>query len=226
MPRSTRIDSLHFEAALPPLHVRYDVATAYQAEKHRRHPPTDPIYRTAHQVLPPSRLKRSNWQYHSDAVLARAGLYHARLDDHRPSPPGLISLQSHQPLHFVPSIPPWKTDGSYRIHISPKVPGIHRKITPIDDQRAIAEATLDRKRKQSSLAFASNIHPCKRQRLAPTTTMACPAGHIDASCKAEKVALELPPNIISQDPAQCEHSNLFIGSDSQSSLMALVSGPL
>jgi hypothetical protein len=30
VPRSTCIDSLHFEAALPPLQVCYDLATAYQ----------------------------------------------------------------------------------------------------------------------------------------------------------------------------------------------------
>jgi len=34
--------------------VRYDVATAYQAEKYRHHFPTDPIFTTAHQALPPS----------------------------------------------------------------------------------------------------------------------------------------------------------------------------
>jgi hypothetical protein len=53
VPRSTRIDSLHFEAAVVPLQVRYDVATAYQAEKYRRHPQTDRIFETAHCGLPP-----------------------------------------------------------------------------------------------------------------------------------------------------------------------------
>jgi hypothetical protein len=69
VPQRTHIDSQHFEAALSSLQVCYDLATAYQAEKFCHHHPDDPIYRTAHQALPPTRLKHSNWQYKSDQIL-------------------------------------------------------------------------------------------------------------------------------------------------------------
>ena len=57
VPLSTRIQDMHLECNIQPLEVRYQVATAYQAEKYRRHPPDDPLYTLAHAV-PPSRLKR------------------------------------------------------------------------------------------------------------------------------------------------------------------------
>ena len=46
----------------PATEVRYPVATAYQAEKYRCHPPEDPLYALAHAV-PPSRLKPKTWQH-------------------------------------------------------------------------------------------------------------------------------------------------------------------
>jgi ribonuclease HI len=53
-----------------------------------------------------------------------------------------------------------------------------------------------------------------------------PVGFAGASCKAEKDALELPLVIIAQDLTKYFHTNLFVGMDSQSSLMALNTGPL
>jgi hypothetical protein len=56
VPKSTRIDALHFEASVPPIKIRFDIATAYQAEKYRRHPVTNPLFTTAHQSLPPHHI--------------------------------------------------------------------------------------------------------------------------------------------------------------------------
>jgi hypothetical protein len=53
-----------------------------------------------------------------------------------------------------------------------------------------------------------------------------PVGYAGASCKAEKVALEIPSDIINNDPEPYMHKHIFIGSDSQSSLMALSASPL
>jgi hypothetical protein len=73
------------------------------------------------------------------------------------------------------------------------------------------------------LTFATNKNHAKKSKQANSTTTiaACPIGYADASCKAEKDALELPPQLINDDLQQYEHTNLFIGNDSQSSLMAL-----
>jgi hypothetical protein len=59
---------------------RFDFVMACIAEKYRRYPPNDPLYRLAHQALPSHRLKRSNWQHRSDQVLRSTGFYAARLD--------------------------------------------------------------------------------------------------------------------------------------------------
>jgi hypothetical protein len=245
VPRSTRIDSLHYEAAVVPLQVRYDVATAYQAEKYRRHPQTDPIFETAHRALPPSRLKRSNWQYRSDQVLEEAGFYPARLDVHQRCPPNLCSLASRRPIAFIPDIPPWRTEESYRVSISPSIPGIF-KHDPPEYKLALAEETLTGKRKHfdfsfwtdgsytpdaygtaACISFETNGHPCKRRRMDnETTIMARPAGLAGASCLPEKIALDLPAEIIRRNPRQYRNSNIFVGCDSQSSLMALNAGPL
>ena len=73
VPRSTRIEDLHLEANITPLEARYRAATAYQAEKYRRHPPNDPLYTLAH-ATPPTRLKRQTWQHYSDDILYEVGI--------------------------------------------------------------------------------------------------------------------------------------------------------
>jgi len=193
-------------------------------------------------------LKRSNWQYHSDQVLTNAGFYPARLDVHQPCPPGLHSLSTRRPLHFIPSLPPWGTPGSYHIHVTPTLPGASKKFPP-EQQLEATEAKLTRKRKNftfdysfwtdgsvsengngtaACLTFATDENPAKQRKQGDlnTTVAACPVGYADASCKAEKVALELPPALVNDEPQKYEHTNLFIGSDSQSGLMALAAGPL
>jgi hypothetical protein len=77
------------------------------------------------------------------------------------------------------------------------------------------------------VSFQMDNHPCKHhQHNDETTILACPVGFTGASCLAEKEALELPPAIINQNCNKYAHSRIFIGSDSQSSLMALNASPL
>jgi len=73
VPRSTRIHDLHLEANVTPLVARYEAATAFQAEKYRRFPCDDPLYRLAH-ADPPTRLKKKTWQHYSDEILKRVGI--------------------------------------------------------------------------------------------------------------------------------------------------------
>ena len=73
VPTSTRIQDLHLESNLQPLSARCDAATAYQAEKYRRHSPDDPLYVLAHQD-PPTRLRSRTWQHYSSEILTRAGI--------------------------------------------------------------------------------------------------------------------------------------------------------
>jgi hypothetical protein len=73
VPRSTRIYDLHLEANVTSLIARYEAATAYQAEKYRRHPTDDPLYSLAH-ADPPSRLKQRTWQHYSIDILVQAGI--------------------------------------------------------------------------------------------------------------------------------------------------------
>jgi ribonuclease HI len=58
---------------MDPLVVRWDAATAYQAEKYRRHPSDDPLYVLAH-TTPLRRLKQQTWQQASDDILCRVGI--------------------------------------------------------------------------------------------------------------------------------------------------------
>ena len=79
VPRSTRIHDLHLEAKIEPLPVRWDAATAYQAEKCHRHPPDDPLYMLAH-ATPLRRLKQQTWQHASDDILCRVGINPSHAD--------------------------------------------------------------------------------------------------------------------------------------------------
>ena len=107
VPLSTRVHDLHLEANVTPLIARYEAATAYQAEKYRRHPPDDPLYKLAH-ANPPTRLKRKTWQHYSEEILQRVGIDPSREPlsvnvsssraSHATSNP---TISSTAPLHFV-----------------------------------------------------------------------------------------------------------------------------
>jgi hypothetical protein len=240
---STRIDALHYEANLPPIMVRYQLATAYYAEKYRRHHPTDPVYIIAHQSLPNQRLKRSSWQYESDRILISAGFHPSRNDDHKPCPTSLISLGSRRPLLFLPCIEPWSSHPSH-IHVRPTIPNLNKK-NPSHLCREQANTTLshlppfdysfwtDGSLLQSGqassvcMAYAVDSHPIKRRRLMHTTyILARPAGRVSSSILAEKQALELVSAIINSNPIPFSHKRIFIGSDCQGGLRALAEGPL
>jgi len=160
----------------------------------------------------------------------------------------LQSLAYRRLLGFVLTIPPWKTKGWYHVHITPKIPGIHKKIQPARLVLQIATELLSRKCKNFNHSFwtdgsvnpsgygtaacmafpPTKANPTKRWQLndgsSTTTIMVRPVGFVDASCLSEKTALELVPTIITHCSAQYSHSNVFVGSDSQSSLMALAAG--
>jgi hypothetical protein len=70
-------------------------------------------------------LKRSLWQYESDRILKSAGFYPSQNDNHKPCPTTLVSLGSHQPLHFLPYIAPWDLTNS-QIRIAPTIPQLQR----------------------------------------------------------------------------------------------------
>ncbi len=73
VPTSTRVQDLHLESNIQPLANRWEAATAFLAEKYRRHPPDDPLYALAHQT-PPTRLRRRTWQHYSSETLSRLGI--------------------------------------------------------------------------------------------------------------------------------------------------------
>jgi hypothetical protein len=245
VPRCTQIDALHTEANLPPLTVRYNIATVWQAEKYRRHNPTDPLYQIAHQTLPPRRLQRNSWQYLSDTLLLQAGFYPARQDDHSPAPPNTTSLALRTPISFVPAIPPWNLSAYDRITISPTVPSVTRSIPTLDQiagtNRMLdtldhsfassfwTDASLLQTNYASSvcISFDCDNHPAKRRRQShDITILTRPTGLVGSSTLAEKQALDLVPYIIQKDPSHYFGQHVFVGTDSQSSLNALDAGPL
>ena len=85
-PLSTRIEDLHHKANITPLAVRYQAATAYQAEKYHRHPTNDPLNSLA-RAAPSRRLKQRTWQHVSDEIF-----YDITID------PSCTSLLSSSPL--------------------------------------------------------------------------------------------------------------------------------
>lgn len=95
VPRSTRILDLHLEANVTPLAARFEVATAYQAEKYRRHPIEDPLYTLAHAV-PPNRLKRRTWQHVSDEILERVSI-----NPSHPTPLPQSTSNQNNALHYI-----------------------------------------------------------------------------------------------------------------------------
>ena len=60
VPLLTRITDLHLESNVDPISVRWEAMTAYQSEKYRRHPTSDPLYTIARERIH-NRLKRKSW---------------------------------------------------------------------------------------------------------------------------------------------------------------------
>ena len=78
------------------------------------------------------------------------------------------------------------------------------------------------------MGFALDNHPTKCQWLLHDTSyiLARPAGHTTTPILAEKQALELLPSFIKKNHELFLHKQIFIGSDCQSTLVALAQGPL
>lgn len=77
------------------------------------------------------------------------------------------------------------------------------------------------------MGFALDNHPTKCHWLSHDTyILACPAGHSTIPILAEKQALELLPIFITKNYELFLHKQIFLGSDCQSTLVALAQGPL
>ena len=252
----TPTNDLHLEANLPPLHLRYQYATAFQAELYRRYPIDDPLYQLAHQALPHKRLKqRSSWQYISDSVLLSAGIFPSRNDVHIPPPVGTLSLATRRPITVMPQLPPWDLDGYKKIHICPEIPSISCKRDPPQTRLRFADRALanvgnfdysfwtDASLLDSSfgcavaISYDSHNSPpnnfcepetnTKRRRLPhETEVVACPLGLIGSSTYGEKQALHMPPKVTRDNKEKYHQKRIFIGSDSRSCLSGMKSGPL
>lgn len=100
VPQATRVYDLHLEANLPPLIVRYKVATAYQEEKYCCHSPNDPLYSLAHTPLSIC-LAQSTWQQTFDMVLLHLGIAPSQNPSFTPSinPPSPTTSSSFLPPH-------------------------------------------------------------------------------------------------------------------------------
>ena len=68
--RSTPIESLLQESYLVSLSTQFKIQTALYAEKYRRMPRDEPLYKLASKVVRTRRLKSSSWQHDSDETLS------------------------------------------------------------------------------------------------------------------------------------------------------------
>ena len=162
-------------------------------------------------------------------------------------PSHLTSLQFRQPIQFTPAVPPWQTAGCGRIHIAPTIPGVYKRDPPsmVQERAELALSGIKRPfdfafwtdgsllpsgfASAACLSYATDGgDPCKRRRLSPhgIKILSRPAGLTHSSTLAEKNALDMPAQLINHDPLTYEHSNIFIGTDCQSGLMALAAGPM
>ena len=229
------------ESNLLPVQSRLRITTAMQAEKYRRYPPDDPLFRLAHQALQPKRLKlRSSWQYLSDSILQDAGFYPARHDLHgltSPTSARLISLAPHSPYQVTSAIAPWDLeDFDDHIMVKPQLANIKLKTEPKNLKRKAEEALIkygpydhafwtdgSMSGQNHFSARACNSYAAKQSVLHPIpntshTYTGSTTGLVAASYTPEVKALNHPPEIISANPFPYRHSNIFIGTDSQSSL--------
>ena len=252
----TPTNDLHLEANIPPLHLRYQFATAFQAELYRRYPSDDPLYQLAHQALPNKRLKqRSSWQYISDSVLLSAGIFPSRNDVHVPPPDETLSLATRRPINVMPHLAPWDLNGYNKVHICPEIPHISCKRDSPETRLRFADRALstigtfdysfwtDASLLNTSfgsavaLTYDCNNSPpnnfsepetqVKRRRLPHEfEVVASPLGLIGSSTFGEKQALLLPPKVMRDNKEKYHQKRIFIGSDSRSCLSGMQSGPL
>jgi hypothetical protein len=83
--------------------------------------------------------------------------------------------------------------------------------------------------RSACLSYATDgSDPCKCHHLSPhgIKILSQPAGLPQSSMLAEKNVLDMPVQLINHDPLTYEHTNIFIGTDCQSGLMALATGAL
>jgi len=108
VPLSTRITDLHLESNVDPISVRWEAMTAYQSEKYRWHPISDPLYTVSHEKVY-NRLKCKSWQISTDITFESIQIrlskkqnsiltHHNDID---------IDLGNRTPLNFTSRLPPW-----------------------------------------------------------------------------------------------------------------------
>lgn len=73
--RSTPIESLLQESNLMPLSFQFSIQTALFAEKYRRLPPDDSLFKLASRPVKFKRLKSDSWQHQSDILRSASNLF-------------------------------------------------------------------------------------------------------------------------------------------------------
>ena len=253
--QTTNIESLLLEANLQPLENLFSIQCAVAAEKCRRLPEHDPLYQTATEKTPPTRLVRTarSWQQHSDGTLhkhhCRIGRLNSKFQPETLKKAQLadqtIDLRNREPVYRYPSVAPWDTEKANLVVFKPNLILPCTKEDSDEIRREASEATIDQYRDYGIKAYADGSVVDKlgagageiRSDPNPAFVLAnndpivincaAPGGHLCSSYTAERVALKITLETIRDKSAIIKKDrSLFVASDSQSMISALGKGPL
>ena len=226
---STRIKSLLLEAGLLPLVSRFRYQCMVAAERCRRLPISDPLRRRAF-TCPEENNRFSSWREKSTELFKGNQIQLFRGESY---PPSSLDISCREPLLIFSQVPPWLTSGADRVEFYPQL--MNKDVCSADDKDKKRAASLETLYARGDFdvecwtdgsvvdkvgaGAACIFFEDKKE------TIVTPAGYLCSSYHAELLAIKAALAILEAKLDGSKRTYLFC-TDSQSSINALLSGPL
>jgi hypothetical protein len=244
---STSIPQLLLVSNLLPIEKRHEIQSAIVAEKYRRLPDNNPLFKASTSYLPKSRLQRKQacWLGHGDSVLKSIGLNPRRLNkkgvatsmSKKEKDNCHYTIHNREMLLMHNSYEPWNTDKVTNIIFNThciRECSIHcendiKKNVVEDTFLALGafdfEAWTDASVKDKTGAGAGHLYNKESQLVSKVYS---PSGHLSGSFRAEiimirDILLRIKNIFVTNDTSRIR---LLVATDSQSAISALAKGPL
>ena len=244
--RSTDIESLLLEANLLPMKTQYDIQATIAAERCRRMPSEDPLFKLATKATPHVRLKRGieTWQHASDRVLLKLNCCPDRKNRNggekkvtkKEREKYAADLRNREAVLLFPSVAPWNTENvekvTFQTHLrkpckksdSEEV----RKNATMETLEALGVFDLEMWTDGSveekigagaSVLFAKDIDK-------PWEIAIAPSGYLSSSYRSELTAIHVGLSRLVLSKKNISGKSLLLCTDSQSLVAALGCGPI
>ena len=244
--RSTDIESLLLEANLLPMSIQYDIQATIAAEKCRRMPDNDPLFKTSTKATPHVRLKRGTetWQHSSDRVLKTLNCCPERKNRNG----GVkrmtrleremcaADLRKREKLLLFSSVPPWDTKNAEKVIFHTHLLKPWKKKDCVELRKKATKDTLEalgefdmemwtdgsvenKVGAGAAILFGKDI-------LKPLDEAMAPSGYLSSSYRSELAAIQVGVSRLVSSQKQISGKSLLICTDSQSLVAAIGFGPI